>query len=113
MIHLKAILCLGLLAALATTSSAQNECRRTARMQQTAANLELRADLEERLAVCLNLGDYSERLECTLDALIEYGEGALLARDQYQARLQLCGRGDNIPTINAGFCVRIRGQRMP
>ncbi len=113
---MKYTFCVGSIVVVTATASA-HECQRTARMQLTAANLELREDYEERLAVCLNLGDYSERLECVLDAIIEYGEGALLAREQYQARLNLCtklGGGIYDPEIDPdNFTTVIDNEYLP
>ena len=82
-----------LLAALvppATAGGSDNICRATAKLQKQSAFFELKEELRVETGVCLNLTDPVAQRECLRNARSEYREGKELAREQFQARLELC-----------------------
>lgn len=81
--------------ALALSGSAHAQlapCPDQARLAQTAGVLEAQADLQDALAVALNLVDPQEYAEAVLDAYAEYLDELDLVREQYERRLAVCAR---------------------
>lgn len=80
-----------------------NICEATAKLQRKSAAYERKEELKVRLAVCKNLTDPDAREECREEAYDEYHEARGLAREQYEARLDLCdllGGGAYDPEID-------------
>lgn len=65
-------------------------CDATARLQRDAGYLDANEELRSRVAVCLNLTDRWELLECLLETVEEFHDARELVGEQYAARLELC-----------------------
>ena len=108
----------GLIASIGSATLAKRgTCTLTAEFQRRAASFELKEDLKERMAVCLNLTDPDERRECVEEAFDEYAENRALAQEQYHARRDLCellGEDPYDPEIDpAGFADEIDNPYFP
>jgi len=69
----------------------ENFCSNTARLQRLGCFSAVRDASFVASAVCLNVSDAGDRSDCRSDAEQERDESIELCRDQYRARLDLCG----------------------
>ncbi len=65
-------------------------CERTARLMREACAYEFRDDLLVANAVCTNLDDFGEAIECRIEAFAEMREARQLCGEQRDARVDLC-----------------------
>lgn len=66
-------------------------CSLTAWQQLAACRNETADDFFEASAICTNIDDDAERLECRTEAAAELAEGRELCAEQFGARRDLCG----------------------
>jgi len=85
------LLALSLLAALPGAARADDPCATTAAYQRSSASFELKEELLDAIAVCINVEDPRDRAECLNEARADYLDGLELVQEQYDARLDLCG----------------------
>ncbi len=78
-------------AAITATATAQDICKQTAVLQRRAAESDLKEELKVRLAICKNLTDPVAMEACEADAKSDFKEGKEEIKEQYAARLELCG----------------------
>lgn len=93
-----------LLAPCAAATTPGDPCDTTAWLRLRAADCELKEELGVRIATCFNLADPGDLIECLIEAHMEFSEGKVLAREQFEARLDLCdllGGGVYDPEIEA------------
>ncbi|NHN38663.1 hypothetical protein G8764_15240 [Pseudomaricurvus alcaniphilus] len=69
---------------------AAQACTRTADIMRRACSFDVRDDLNEAIAVCINMRDRDERAECLAEAREERLEGLDECKAQRRARRQLC-----------------------
>ena len=66
-------------------------CTTTANYAMTACTSEVEDDFWIAKAICINISDTDERLECENDADVEKVDETALCGDQKAARLAICG----------------------
>lgn len=71
--------------------SAGGFCSATAWAARTACGNEVKDDFWIAVGTCINTSDPLERLECDEDAKLAKKEGFKLCREQFAARLDVCG----------------------
>ncbi len=99
----KTVLGLCLFTAFAATATAGDICKQTAQLQKKATTYELKEEQKAKIATCNNLTDPDAKAACLAEAKVEYEEGKELAKEQYEARLELCdltGGGAYDPAID-------------
>jgi hypothetical protein len=92
-----------LLVGLASTASAGDICKQTAKLQKQSAQFELKEELKVSIAACNNIDDADDRSACLKEAREAFAEGRKLAKEQFLARLDLCkklGGGSYDPEID-------------
>lgn len=65
-------------------------CAITATNQRGACGFEANADLKEQFAVCNNVPDRDQRIDCKAEARSEWEENRELCGEQFDARLDVC-----------------------
>ena len=117
MIPSRTLLTGSLLALLALPAFAGDPCQDTAKLQKREAIVSAVADYKAALAVCANLTDPDAQQECQSEAKSDFADAKQLCKDQYKARLDLCGKlggGAYDPVIDpSAFSTMIDNPFMP
>jgi hypothetical protein len=77
-------------AAEAATQPGEGPCSATARAQSEACAFEVKDDFHTARAICINVSDQQERLDCFAEARAERRDANRLCRAQLRARGEVC-----------------------